>query len=465
MRIAQLSMDSQDKTRFEILGKSSIKYHLRANHAVEAKRWFWALNNAIQFAKDEAQEEERRLRETDAARQAMTEQRAKDLGSTDAVDQSGLSEDTRSGTKSALAGSTLGIGASNASRASFMASATAGSIAEDDNASACGSYEPSIANEARKTTNLPGELDDDDEYGEEARQEVRHVPKDALNITVQSINLQLEMLAEVSKALQAQVSYSPNTKISDPVIDQAITTYGSAVQSLRSMVGDLLKISRDRDAHWQYRLDREVDMRRLWEESMAQVAKEQEALEGRIGESEEKRKRTKRALREALEEPGITGHDQVIENDVPKKDRAADASDNDVALSGASLPRRNTLGIRDLRRKSTIAAFTDLSDSDSDDDEEFFDAVGAGEVPVGAMPTSPSTQPSAFLQEPSPAETDNRMVKTADISTSFSGYEDGIRKRLKLAADNRPTISLWVCLDLVLHESRKAAFQTLRLTR
>ena len=39
MRIAKLSMDAQDKTRFEIQGKSSIKYHLKAGHSSEAKRW------------------------------------------------------------------------------------------------------------------------------------------------------------------------------------------------------------------------------------------------------------------------------------------------------------------------------------------------------------------------------------------------------------------------------------------
>jgi len=60
MRIATLYMDPQDKQRFEIQGKSSVKYHLKANHQVEAKRWYWALNNAIQWAKDEAREEEKR---------------------------------------------------------------------------------------------------------------------------------------------------------------------------------------------------------------------------------------------------------------------------------------------------------------------------------------------------------------------------------------------------------------------
>jgi len=75
MRIAKLYMDPQDKQRFEIQGKSSVKYHLKANHQVEAKRWFWALNNAIQWAKDEAREEEKRAtQDQEVLKQAKIEQ-------------------------------------------------------------------------------------------------------------------------------------------------------------------------------------------------------------------------------------------------------------------------------------------------------------------------------------------------------------------------------------------------------
>jgi hypothetical protein len=74
MRIGKLYMDPQDKQRFEIQGKSSVKYHLKANHQVEAKRWFWALNNAIQWAKDEAREEEKRAtQDQEALKQAKVE--------------------------------------------------------------------------------------------------------------------------------------------------------------------------------------------------------------------------------------------------------------------------------------------------------------------------------------------------------------------------------------------------------
>ena len=43
-----------------------------------------------------------------------------------------------------------------------------------------------------------------------------------------------------------------------------------------------------------------------------------------------------------------------------------------------------------------------------------------------------------------------------DIQKSYKGYEDGVRKRLKLDADNRPKVGLWVCLS-TFHTSKTLA--------
>jgi ankyrin repeat protein len=56
MRIAKLHMSADEKTKFEIIGKSSVKYTLKANNEVESKRCFWALNNSIKSTKDKAKE-------------------------------------------------------------------------------------------------------------------------------------------------------------------------------------------------------------------------------------------------------------------------------------------------------------------------------------------------------------------------------------------------------------------------
>lgn len=450
-------MDPHDKTRFEIHGKSSVKYHLKANHVVEAKRWFWALNNAVQWSKDEIKEEERR-REKDAEmlRLAWEEQSERQQRTKDAkVDGSSLRSGKR-GAKGLQATPAIDISRDSGSSVNLQGSSTLdpGTSQVDDGVSAYGSYEPSLAggNEVAKvvgTTSFDdGVYEDLEDENASSSREIKSANKDAFNITAQSAKMQLDLLTQVMSAMQAERSQNPHALISDPSIVEAMLAYESAVRSLKGLLGDLLKISRDRDAYWQYRLDREVNVRRLWEETMAKVAKEQEQLESKIGESEEKRKRTKRALRQALEgsstvssRPGSRRLSQTHDEIAKALDAAHDADD------GMARPRRKSAGIREAsRKKSVIAELADLSDSGSEDDEEFFDAVDAGEIEV--VPEIPPDKSSAVVL--GSTEEDGmqnlREARKAQVAGSFKGYEDPIRTRLKLDADNRPKVSLWVCL-------------------
>ncbi|KAK7525719.1 uncharacterized protein IWZ02DRAFT_374173 [Phyllosticta citriasiana] len=408
MRIAKLHMDPQDKLRFEIHGKSSVKYHLKANHQVEAKRWFWALNNAIQWAKDEAREEEKRqVRESEALRQAKME-----AGSPrDDAQSSGSSRLNR---QSLLSPSAANLGVP------LSTSRTGASSAEEDEGPNS-AYDASLVGEGSRQesvsgTNHIGDLDDDD-YGDDSSHEQQNpsATKDAFNITAQSAKLQLDLLTRVSEALQSEKNKNPSMAISDPVAVQAIASYESAVSNLKGLVGDLLRIARDRDAYWQYRLDREANVRRMWEESMAKVAREQEELESRIGQSEEKRKRTKKALRDALQ--GVQ-----IDAAVEKSDAIAEViSEKDDEPEGI---KSNTLAV--------------LSDLESDE-EEFFDAIQEGEVKVvDTFDAAPEHK-----VEENPAEQDMRLAKAKEIEPAFVGYEDPPRAKLKLDEDNRPRISLW----------------------
>ena len=190
-----------------------------------------------------------------------------------------------------------------------------------------------------------------------------------------------------------------------------------------------------------------LSTRLILKSSQARVAKEQEELEGRIGESEEKRKRTKRALKEALE---VTS-----ESVAPTRGMSQDEGQISATLEklrfdqqSPARPRTKSIGFRDQgRRKSTIADLTNLSDSDSDEDEEFFDAVDAGEVEVVDVmpPSSPPPLSEEETKDLKPSKDgDLREKKAEDIKASFKGYEDPIRKRFKMEADNRPKISLWV---------------------
>ncbi|PQE07160.1 hypothetical protein CJF31_00004803 [Rutstroemia sp. NJR-2017a BVV2] len=446
MRIAQLNMDPTEKTKFEIIGKSSVKYHLKANHEVEAKRWFWALNNSIQWTKDQAKEEEKQLaRDAEILRQAKEQSGhvGKENSETNgSAPEAVVYPDSRREsiqTTRLLPQASLNRMASQ--RVTFTSNA--GSVGDDEETQ-YGSYNPSFMDEmGRIPSNIgTGPIDGEDyeDYGDGSSEHDAPATKDAFEITAQSARLQLELMGQVNAALQVEQSRNPNLLVSDPVATQAVSTYDSAIRNLKGLVGDLLKISKDRDSYWQHRLDQEEHMRRMWEESMAQVAREQEVLMARVGEAEAKRKVTKRALREvtrAISRPASRG-------EPASKSQVSEALE-DVSLNEdgtAPLTRVSTSG--SLRRKKSFVQSIALSDTDSDDDDEFFDAVDAGEVEISTTmpPLSPHVEPT---EDEGENKEEKQVVKVEglDISPSFKGYEQGVRTRLKMDADDRPKISLW----------------------
>lgn len=462
MKIAKLHMDPKEKVTFEIHGKSSVKYHLKANHEVEAKRWFWALNNAIQWSKDEAREEVKRQKvENEKIKEARNGQLEKQQNRQSVVDPLG----NRASLTPTIASESINFDKSNSSAIGEDGTLYDASVAGDD-------LPPSSAR-MNRSQNF-GDSDNDDEYNEDdsSTHNGRPVTKDAFNITAQSAKLQLDLLGSVSSALKRERQNNPGTPLSASDVENALLSYDTAVSNLRGLLLDLLKIHKDHDAYWQYRLDRESNVRRLWEESMAKVAREQEELEQQIGESEEKRKRTKRALREALEGGSVSGMASIQARSrrgtqstlaVPAPGRKLTE-----ALKGVEVGRdgraveEDTSALNSSSRRPTMAQLTndELSDDDSDMEEEFFDAVDAGEVEVvgeiprvASPPVTPGLAPTRGIDETTAEQPEaaGQLVtgsKEKEIAKSYKGYEDGIRKKLALDADNRPKISLWVRLAI-----------------
>ncbi|PNP48973.1 hypothetical protein TGAMA5MH_00132 [Trichoderma gamsii] len=412
MKIAKLHMSPDEKTKFEIIGKSSVKYTLKANHEVEAKRWFWALNNSIQWTKDQAREEERQAaRSAELLRQAKADQSGS-LSIQDSHSENTSMTDLRRVNTQPQARPILAV-----KKSDMTGTSLADSVEEEDFVD---TFTEADGHGGGPGT-APGDQDDDDDYGEDTSgREEPQATKDALNITAQSAKLQLETMASVHSALLSELSLRPATPISDVQVAQALSTYDAAIRSLTGLVGDLLRISKDRDAFWQYRLDRESDMRRMWEESMAQVAREQEILEARVGESEMKRKLAKKALREVMEGGGLPSASVT-----PTMEKVQEEVEEAAAIAKASS--------KNLARKQTaLEQLAEMSDSESGVEDEFFDAVDAGDVEVTELP-----HVEAKL------ETQEVVTSGLDISSSFKGYENGIRSRLKMESDDRPKISLW----------------------
>ncbi|KAI0475950.1 oxysterol binding protein [Xylariaceae sp. FL0804] len=428
MRIATLHMSPDEKTKFEIIGKSSVKYTLKANHEVEAKRWFWALNNAIQWMKDQAKEDERhKAQSAEMLRQARDNlDKPTDLSHTDSHSEAASTGAPRSSVSLGRYPSSKLPGP----RASVARASTAGSVDEDFH---------DVGNaEARAQSHgapvIPADIDgddddDDDDYMDKSsRGESPTATKDAFNITAQSARLQLDTLAQVSAALQAEANSNPTMSLVDPRASQALATYDAAIRSLKGLMGDLLRISKDRDAHWQYRLDQETEMRQMWEESMAKVAAEQEVLEARVGESELKRKITKRALREMIGGSAESGRPS-------SRASMTDPAETSAVAEKANGQAPNSPSMKSTRRPTALSQVVDISSDSESEQEEFFDAVDAGEVDVHPMPPS-DVVPAADSKQ-------DIVVSGTDVSSAFKGYENGFRTRLKLDEDNRPKIGLW----------------------
>ncbi|ORY60594.1 Oxysterol-binding protein-domain-containing protein [Pseudomassariella vexata] len=434
MRIAKLNMSPDEKTKFEIIGKSSVKYTLKANHEVEAKRWFWALNNAIQWMKDQAKEEQKQKAQTaEYLRQAKDQLTSKSAEASinDPSEAASVGEARSSVQLSRFPSTKL-----STSRTGLSHASTTGSI-DDEFAETGGADDLSRAHSNGAPT-VPGDDNDDDDEDDDEESSGGERPtatKDAFNITAQSAKLQLDTLAQVSAALQAEANRNPGMSMADPKAAQALATYDAAIKSLKGLMGDLLRISKDRDAHWQYRLDQEIEMRQMWEESMAKVAKEQEILEARIGEAEHKRKITKRALREVMEsshDGGRPGSSYSAAPAVPAVPAESTGVTEEEVTEGRKSPSTKSI----LRRPTALSQVVDISEDSESEQEEFFDAVDAGEVDVEELPPSES----ANLGN---AEQAVVVSGGLDVSSTYKGYENGVRTRLKLDSDNRPKVGLW----------------------
>ena len=431
MRIARLHMDPQDKLRFEIHGKGSVKYHLKANHMIEAKRWYWTLNNAIQFSKDEAKKEAQRRHQESEMMGRLREQHHQE----EAAQSSDLDPGLEMERQLSKTGSIDGSEFVNLSKRKSVRHNPSGNDYMDSGA-------PSFMAEGDfgEATADEDELDDDDS----SHGSPEPPTSDQLALTAHSARLQLDLLSQVALALQFENVNNPDMKLSDASVVAAISSYEKAAISLESLIGDLVNMGRERDKYWRKRLERETALRKLWEENMTKLAEEQEQLEDKVMGERERRKKTKRALRQILRKDGgaVIGPEEPVHS----ADQEEGVEQLDLKLKELEILQEASRRGRDMEIEA------ELYDSDSSAESDlFFDAVDAGEVDVVAdMPVAPKTPMSTrTIAEEATDESMQlgggvREKRLVAIRTSCRGYEDAPRARLALDDDKRPKVSLWV---------------------
>ncbi|ODQ52456.1 hypothetical protein SAICODRAFT_93301 [Saitoella complicata NRRL Y-17804] len=396
MKYASLNLDKQDKQRFEITGKGSVRYHLRANHPVEANRWAWALTAAIQHAKD-------------SSRRA-------------------------------------GGGAGDA-----PPSPLPGLIQSEINDASSG--------DLRRTASLTSmALSEADSLAGSEPESVIEPYKDTFGTTANYARAQLSVLGQVADSLmhERELRVQQGTQAPpSPQMSNALQSFRDALAGVQRTVEEVLNMSAERDQFWRYKLARENDIMRLWEENMRALAVEQEQLQEEFHNVNVERRKTKKALREAHAQLSISS---------PSAEETTFAE----SFGGVEITDRDQSVVQSMARIPTIPADED------DDEDEFFDAIAGGEIQAEPLPPvvqqpvqqevyrAPSTYqatqvaappqiqvsaiaaaapvvPAVEKQVHAPVEEDEPDA----LTKSYHGYEEGTRQKLAMDDDNRPKISLW----------------------
>ena len=352
MRNAKLKLDQADKQKFEIIssGKGSVRYHLRANHPVEANRWIFALTQAIQAGTAESMM---------------------------------LNPDE--------GGSTLSRVVSTSDRLSGQRSTSSLDL------------RPKMTN---TTHSSAASINTEDDSGEDYPENGDEPHKGDFEVTAHSASVQLEILEKLLGSLPQNDQLSLSGE--DP-----ISIVKKAASSLHGTLDDLVKMSQTRDAYWRGRLEREKELRRLWEENMEMLAEEQEHMEEAMNNAIEQRRMTKRALR-------------AMSIAVQQPDKGAEFMKR-LSITEMDLPL--TVKPECLVPPEALAEVIS-----SDEEEEFFDAIGSEVATLAEEP----------IQVCPPTATKEKSTKEYELEISSYGYEAPIRKKFeKLDKDNRPKVSLW----------------------
>jgi oxysterol-binding protein 1 len=367
MKYAKLKLDPADKQKFEIIstgkGSGSVRYHLRANHPVEANRWIFALTQAIQAATAE---------------------------SVSVNTDDGASMHSRS--------------VSTSERPAPAARSTSSLDLRQKMSNMSNSSAVSINTE-----------DDSDEYPPEDGDEPH---KGDFEATAHSAQVQLEILEKLLGSLPQGDHQRLRTEGGQetPAIEDPVLILKKTASSLHGTLDELVRMSQTRDNYWRAQLDREKELRRLWEENMESLAEEQEHMEEAMNNAIEQRRMTKRALRAmsiAVQQPD-KGAEYIRRLSVSERDHPSNIPPEDIAPPEA------------------IAA---VISSSEDEDDEFFDAIGSEVSTLAEEPPKPPEK--AITSKP-------KSTKEQELQLSMHGYEVPYRTKFeKLDKDNRPKISLW----------------------
>lgn len=438
--------NAADKLRFEVHshlpsrpGPSSTtgvdgnvqKWYLKANHYVELTRWTNALSASIEWSH----------------RNAQSQHTPSIHDSSDFFDQRSLadgSSSVRTHGTGTMPKKRLSTPYQNSLHDSSRRSI--GSVADED---ASGPDGPA-----------PGHEDDEDSFDSSRSAESNNVPPHTGVIEVHStaIGAQLDTTASLVSALLANKGAATTSRKQEELHKELTDTIATAQESFityKNMV-------EEREEWWRNKLEKEHERAGIWEESLQIAAKEGEELEQELRKRGRARGR-RRSMSASVwtfadgggstirvpkpakrpDVPGVqAAYDGLPEPKIPPSSSlllsttapAPPTADIDLTLVPV-LPNGSRVIVppESLFMPQSNGLRADDGEGDTDEEDEFFDAIESNTLPVTIPPT----------MEKSPIDADD-LPPSIDVAM-YASYAH-LRERLPISADNRPPVSLWAVL-------------------
>ncbi|KAF9083229.1 hypothetical protein BGX23_011680 [Mortierella sp. AD031] len=391
LRIAKVWIDPNDKQRFDIIGKGSIRYHLKAGHANEAKRWILALTQSKQWIEDTSGSDRASF---------MDSRQSINLSVSDSIR-------SKSGAESTL---------------------SRGRTVTKDNKS-------TTSVRSRSSSLSPEGVVPD-------QTKVPHVDSFvAMNNYVQN---QIQMQAELAENL-IRVQRTAEVPEDSEIMRLTLATHESSL-AVKESVLKLHAMTQDREVYWQRILEQESQKRELWEESLKVLSQEQLEMQRVLKKAEESNRKMKksRSVRSKASTPNLRSNSVL---GASTQDLQATAETRATEDAAPNLPK----GASDNEQQDSDVSD---DDSDMESGDEFFDAVGDDDI-VDLDEQEQDDQVSETTVDAGQAgDGTSHTVAVGSkshsgpyVTPSFKGYPSKTRDRLPTKQTSlRPDVSLWAIL-------------------
>ncbi|KAF9156590.1 hypothetical protein BG015_003890 [Linnemannia schmuckeri] len=389
LRIAKVWIDSNDKQRFDIIGKGSIRYHLKAGHANEAKRWILALTQSKQWIEDTSGNDRASF---------MDSRQSINLASSDSVRAKSGAESTISRGRSVTKDNTSTASVSVRSRSSSL------------------SPEGVILEQVK----------------------VPHIDSFvAMNNYVQN---QIQMQTELAENL-IRVQRAAEVPEDSEIMRLTLATHETSL-AVKESVLKLHAMTQDREVYWQRILDQESQKRELWEESLKALSQEQLEMQRVLQRAEESNRKMKksRSVRSKPSTPTLRSN-SILAPQVTTAETQQQQAEVKAPIPTKTEPDNekdsDTSDDSDLESGDEFFDAVDDDDivdlDDQEDEEEFSEpTVDAGKAENGAVQT---------------VTVSSKSHEGPYVAPSFKGYPKKNRDRLPTKQTSlRPDVSLWAIL-------------------